>query len=95
MIVVSWTIPIGRKGCPNHAGRPEYSRKEVRQIATYLRASNNLKHLQTLLVMLRSIKTFLRGDDLGIKTEDFEIDLCLVNETGPINLCFRQKVRNV
>ena len=113
------------KGCPNHAGRPEYSRKgnptndpafrnaikqvkkngetykihgcdqlmpgEVRQIATYLRSSNNLKHLQTLLVMLLSIKTFLRGDDLGIKIEDFETNLCQVNETGPINLCFNVK----
>jgi hypothetical protein len=65
---------------------------EVRQMATYLRASNNLKNLQTLLVMLLSIKTFLRGDDLGIKVEDFETDsLCLVNEHGPTNLCFNVK----
>ena len=65
---------------------------EVRQIATYLRASNSLKNLQTLLVMLLSIKTFLRGDDLGIKVEDFETDsLCLVTEQGPINLCFNVK----
>lgn len=65
---------------------------EVRQIASFLRSSNNLKHLQTLLVMLLSIKTFLRSDDLGIKVEDFETgSLCLVNETGPINLCFNLK----
>jgi hypothetical protein len=63
----------------------------VRRIATYLHASNNLKHLQTLLVLLLQIKMFLRGDDLGIKIEDFETDLCLVNETGPINLCFDVK----
>ena len=63
---------------------------EVRQLGNYLRSSNNLKDLQTLVIILLSIKTFLRADDLeGIKVEDMETDsLCMVNETGPINLCF-------
>jgi len=62
---------------------------EVRQMGAYLRSSNNLKDLQTLVVILLSIKTFLRADDLHIKVSDIETqNLCLVNETGPINLCF-------
>ena len=42
--------------------------------------------------MLLSIKTFLGGDDVGIKIEEFETNLCLVNQTGPaFNLCFNVK----
>ena len=65
---------------------------EVRQMGTYLRSANNLKDLQTLLVVLLSIKTFLRADDLGIRIEDFQTDsLCMVNKGGPTNLCFTVK----
>ena len=62
---------------------------EVRQLGNYLRSTNSLKDLQTLVVILLSIKTFLRADDLEIKVEDIETDtLCMVNETGLHNLCF-------
>ena len=61
---------------------------EVRQMGAYLRmSSNNLKDLQMLVVTLLSIKMFLQGNNLGNKVKETET-LCLMNETGPINLCF-------
>ena len=61
---------------------------EIRQIATYLRSTNNLKDLQTLVILLVSVSLFLRADDMQISMDDFQVDnLCLVTETGVLNLC--------
>jgi hypothetical protein len=45
---------------------------EVGQMGAYLRSSNNLKDLQMLVVILLSIKTFLRGkDNLGNQCQGY------------------------
>ena len=42
-----------------HDGCDQLMPGEVRQLGNYLRSSNNLKDLQTLVIILLSIKTFL------------------------------------